>query len=417
MHVPIYQIHCGLLVVFIMKFQAKIPDTEQRRLKSNIWKIYLYRMLLGMVFPVPVIVLFWQNHGMNLTQIMVLQSIFATTMALLEMPSGYLADVIGRRKTLILAGCSNSIAVVVYSFSHHYSHFLVAEIFFACGFSLISGADAALIYDTLQAIGEDHRYQVVYGKLWFYILCAIGFSNILGGLIATINFRLTFYASVPFFLLAVVIAMTLREPPRKQLQVERGYLRELLDIFRYSFSRQLRWLIIFSGIVMGVNNAVLWFYQPYFKLCGLDIIYFGVVFASYQVVAAMSSKYAYKVESWLGSRHSLILLVVFVVAGYLLMGYFVFLFSFLFAFFQQFARGFSRIVISNYINQLTESDIRATVLSAQNLVMRLFYALLIPAAGRIADLTSVIQAMKILGLITIIGGTLMILILYREKIL
>ncbi len=47
-------------------------DTEQKQLKGNIRKIYLYRMLLGMIFPVSVVVLFWQNHGMSLTQIMIL---------------------------------------------------------------------------------------------------------------------------------------------------------------------------------------------------------------------------------------------------------------------------------------------------------------------------------------------------------
>ena len=47
-------------------------DTEQKQLKGNIRKIYFYRMLLGMIFPAPVVVLFWQNHGMSLTQIMIL---------------------------------------------------------------------------------------------------------------------------------------------------------------------------------------------------------------------------------------------------------------------------------------------------------------------------------------------------------
>lgn len=104
-------------------------------------------------------------------------------------------------------------------------------------------------------------------------------------------------------------------------------------------------------------------------------------------------------------------------ASYFLMSHVVFLFSFSFAFLQQFVRGFSRIVITDYVNQLTESDARATVLSVQNLMARLFYAMIIPFAGRIADLYGIIQALKILGVATVIVGTLMLMILHKERVL
>jgi MFS family permease len=142
-------------------------------IRANIRKIYLYRVLLGLIFPVPTIVLFWQEHGMSLTDVMVLQALFAGTMVLLEVPSGYLSDTIGRRKTLLLAGCANTVAVLIYSQAQHFFHFLLAEMCFACGFAFISGTDAALIYDTLAALDEESDYQKVYGKLYFYNLFAI----------------------------------------------------------------------------------------------------------------------------------------------------------------------------------------------------------------------------------------------------
>ncbi|MCP4406105.1 MAG: MFS transporter [bacterium] len=393
--------------------------SQEQQLRSNIRKIYVYRVLLGLIFPIPTIVLFWQNHGMSLTDVMLLQALFALAMVVFEVPSGYLADIAGRRKTFILAGISNSLAIAIYSQSQHFYHFLLAEICFAFGFSMISGADAALVYDSLLAIGEEERYQEIYGKLYFYNLFAIGGSSIVGGFIGAINYRWTFYASFPCFLAAIVVALSMVEPPRKKQLAQEGYLRELWRILQYCFVTRprLRWLIIYSGIVLGLNNAALWFYQPYFKLCGLPVAYFGVAFASYQVFAAVTSKYAYALEKRLGPSYSTIALTVTIGAGYFFMGYFVFLFSFLFAFFHQFARGFSRIVITDYVNQLTESTIRATVLSAQNLVMRLMYALLIPLAGNIADLTSIVQALQILGITTVLAGGTLLLILRQKKLL
>ena len=393
--------------------------THETQLRSNIWKIYLYRVLLGLIFPIPTIVLFWQNHGMSLTDVMLLQALFALAVVLFEVPSGYLADIAGRRTTLLLAGISNSLAIVIYSQGQQFYHFLLAETCFAFGFSMISGADAALVYDSLLAVGEEERYQEVYGKLYFYNLFAIGASSILGGFIGSLNYRWTFYASFPCFLAAIVVAFSMCEPPRKKLVAQEGYLRELWRILQYCFVTRprLRWLIIYSGIVLGLNNAALWFYQPYFKLCELPVAYFGVAFASYQIFAALTSKYAYKLEKRIGSSVSLIALVFTVGIGYFLMGYFVFLLSFLFAFFHQFARGFSRIVLTDYVNQLTDSDIRATVLSAQNLVMRLIYASLIPLAGKIADLTSIVQTLQVLGFTTVLAGGTLLLVLRQKKLL
>ena len=84
-------------------------------MNTNIRKIYSYRILLSMLFPVPTIVLFWQRHGMSLTDVMVLQSLFSIAMVVFEIPSGYLADIIGRKKTLIYAAIACLIAVVIYS--------------------------------------------------------------------------------------------------------------------------------------------------------------------------------------------------------------------------------------------------------------------------------------------------------------
>jgi hypothetical protein len=56
-------------------------------IKNNIWKLYLYKILSGMLFSVPIMVLFWQQNGLSLTDIMILQSIFAIFVVILEIPT------------------------------------------------------------------------------------------------------------------------------------------------------------------------------------------------------------------------------------------------------------------------------------------------------------------------------------------
>ena len=383
-------------------------------MKSNIWKFYLFNILSAMAFFVPVIVLFWQENGLNMSQIMILQSLFSLTVVFLEVPSGYFADIFGRKKTLILASLFMTIGIFTYSLGYNFYQFLVAEILWAFGISFISGTDSAFIYDTLKELKQEELYKKVIGNAVFCNLLAVSVASIAGGFIGKINFRWTFYAMLPFLILLILLSFSLKEPKRYKLIFKKNYLFELMKILQNALikNEKIRWLIIYSAIIAGFNNAVLWLYQPYFNLTGLDIFYFGFVFAAFNVIAAISSKYAHRIEEKLGQKYSLVLLIILVSGSYLLMSHFIYLFSFSFAFIQQFVRGFSRPVITDYINKLISSEVRATILSAQNLVGRLFYAAIIPIIGWIVDVYTLVQALFVLGVTSLIAG---IIILSQAK--
>ena len=248
---------------------------------------------------------------------------------------------------------------------------------------------------------------------------AIAFANILGGFIGKINLRYTLYASVPFFALMIPLALSMQEPLRHKLVFEKGYLRKIFETIKFNFreNNKLKWIIIYSGVIYAFNQSALWFYQPYFKLTGLDIMYFGFVFASFQVMAAITSKYAHKIEKKMGQKYSLIMLVFLVAGSYLLMSNFIFLFSFSFSFLQQFVRGFRGVVISDYINKLVSSDLRATILSMENFVGRLLYAIVVPIFGWVADVYSLVQALSIIGITALFSGVATLLIFRKNRLL
>ncbi len=76
---------------------------DRKKLEKNIQKMYLLKFISGMYFFVPIIVLFWQENGLNLTQIMILQSLFSFMVVTLEIPSGYFADVFGRKMSILIS--------------------------------------------------------------------------------------------------------------------------------------------------------------------------------------------------------------------------------------------------------------------------------------------------------------------------
>ena len=70
--------------------------------KDNIWKLYIIKGLMWFMLGMPIIVLFFQENGLTLQEVMILQGSYSLMIALMEIPSGYIADLFGRKKLWFL---------------------------------------------------------------------------------------------------------------------------------------------------------------------------------------------------------------------------------------------------------------------------------------------------------------------------
>lgn len=386
-------------------------------LESNIWKIYLFKMLYGFFLSIPIIVLFWQQNGLSMFQVMVLQGLFAVAVILLEVPSGYFADRYGRKVSLTLASVFATIGITAYSLGHGFIDFLIGETLWAVGVSLVSGADSAMFYDTLVEIGDEQKYKEMWGKASSYYMISAGVAAILGGLIADYNLRWALFAQIPIFASMIPLAYSLKEPEHHK-EVSEEESKTMKTVVTEVFQRKrLRNLVLYGAFIYAALQTAFWFYQPYFKLSGLDVAAFGFIFAGFNVVSALSSKYAHSIEDRLGKKISLVLLMVLVVASLSLMSSFVFILSFGFIALQQFVRGFSKPVISDYINKIVESSNRSTILSTHSLLGRVFMSVSMPVFGFLSDLYSITQALSLLAVTVFAVGSVFLLLLHTEDII
>lgn len=383
---------------------------DSRLFEKNIPKIYLFQIFKNaIVLAIPTVVLFWQDNGLSFVQIMVLQALFAAAVILLEVPTGYLADVAGRRLSMILSGGAMILAATVYGLGHNFAQFLIAEILIASSLALASGADSAIVYDSLKEVKREEEFKKIWGRCTWWMMASSAFFGLIGSFFAGISLRTPFFVAAIVSIVLIPIALSLYEPHHYRRVFKRNYLVEILETARTALvkNKELRRLIVFSAFIHFILQSAFWLYQPYIKAAGVDIVYFGAIFAAINIFAALVSNFTHAFERKLKPIYWLILMPVLVGGSYILMGLFVYAASVLLILAQQAVRGFSRVIFEDSINRLTDSERRATTLSLHSMAQRLPYALLLPLVGWATDVYGIAEAFIAMGVVGLaVGGAL-----------
>ena len=142
--------------------QAPTPDT--RSLERNLKLYPIFSAVCFTPVMLPVIVLFFEENGLSLSDIFLLQAAFGIAMVALEVPTGMVADRLGKRTSLILGESVLFVSMIGYASSDSFATFLAAELCMALGAALYSGAGSALLYDTLKALGREDEYTAREGR-------------------------------------------------------------------------------------------------------------------------------------------------------------------------------------------------------------------------------------------------------------
>src|SRR6056297_1328434 len=99
----------------------------------NIPRLYLIKISKWFMLYMPVVVLFYESNGLKMKDIMVLQAIYSVMIVLLEIPSGYMADVWGRKRTILTGAVLGMAGFMVYGVSYGFYGFLIAQVILGIG--------------------------------------------------------------------------------------------------------------------------------------------------------------------------------------------------------------------------------------------------------------------------------------------
>ncbi len=258
------------------------PSQSLRRVKLTYY-LYVTLFWFATVLPAAVQVLLIQARGFDLSQIGVVLGIYGFAVVLLELPTGGLADAIGRKRVTLLAlgFILASLAVLLVAFS--FVTLLAFAILSGAGRALSSGALEAWFIDSLQEVDPDAELQPALAVAGTFELFALGVGTLLSGVIPTFfgglpeegtaiftPFSMTIVFSIAMFVVTFLAVVLLVKEDRSRLgDAEVSGFGTIPNLIREAVGLSRRnptiLLLLGAASVGGFAlSGVETFWQPYF---------------------------------------------------------------------------------------------------------------------------------------------------------
>lgn len=332
-----------------------------------------------------------------------LGSVFAVTLiysaitfgsAVLEIPTGVIADRFGRRLSVILSHFADMIAVVMLAFGQSTLHFVFYAAAVAFASALSSGASDALLYDTLLALGRHGEYQKISGRNGAIGTVAVAIAGLVGGICATYSLRLPVLLSIVPFLGSACLSLLFVEPLRERREPENeSHARAALRLIIGQ-----KPLLIFAALLLVFDltmEPVYQLSQIFLRQNGIPVAMFGAITCIVMALRSCAALYGYVLAERIGKRPTLFLAMTlssvltwtatllsgWTAAAALILVYTLF--------------GILHPLMSHILNGYLHSRSRATALSIINLASSLGLSVMIPLMGYLSDHAGIRTAYRI----------------------
>ena len=389
---------------------STMAQTYERDLQY--YKFCLYGFFKNLRFFEPFLILFFLEKGLTYLQIGTLYAVREIVTNILEIPTGVVADAVGRRSTMISSFVAYVLSFVVFTITDSYTFLIGAMILFSFGEAFRTGTHKAMIFEHLTLHGWQDQKVHYYGhtRSWSQIGSAVSALIAAGIVFSSGSFRVVFlYSTIPYVLdliLMVTYPRTLegnrnREKHRSLGQSVVKTAREFIFAFRNAVMlRAVANLSLFSGFYKAAKDYL----QPVLQTLALSLpillalesrqrssMVIGVVYFCIFLLTSFSSRFSGRIAERLKSL--CLVLNASLVVGYamgILSGLFLLLampiVSVVLYLVLYMVHNLRRPAGIAYFADMLNTDILATALSAESQASSLAAAILAPIMGFLADL-------------------------------
>ncbi|MEP5568666.1 MAG: MFS transporter [Halioglobus sp.] len=380
----------------------------KRSLENNISAIYLLGFFTAFLVVVPVFVPLLQGYGLSMTQVLQTQALFALTIAVCEVPSGYIADMWGRRNAILVGSGLNAVGFFSLLWADSFVDFLIYEFILGVGFSLVSGADLALLYDTELHLRERGKREgsgasKSLSRLISVEAAASGAAGIAASLLLLWSMESVVVVQAFTGFAPFLLALLLVEAPRPATIEEpnAGHSDNARKIFELLLvGKPVVFWTAFAITVCGLLGVyTFWIYQKYWELQGVPLEYFGYIWAAFALTVSVSARFSDALEQRFGYRSVLVLIAILPLAGLLGMAFGAGWLGVIFGLAIQISRGLSLSLFYEALNRRVPGEFRATVNSIVSLGVRSTFIVTGPLLGLALDSQG--MQVTLLGLLAI----------------
>lgn len=392
------------------------------------YKFCAYGFLKNLDFFDPFLILFFREKGLSFLEIGTLYALREIMINIFEIPTGMLADTMGRRRTLVSAFAFYIVSFIIFYFSGSYSLFVVAIVFYGYGDAFRSGVHKAMIFEYLKLKNWHDQKAHYYGHTRSWSQTGSAVSAVIAGALVFItgSYSIVFIAAtLPYLLDLILIASYPKELDGKKRvhsrsQILQSFKETFLDFVSAITNTFVLGAILTQAVYTGYYKAVKDYLQPVLKTLALalPILTFAQGEKRAAIVVGIVYFFIYMATAWM-SRHSgrfaerypnlvrplnytmLVGLTAGALSGILFHIGWLWVSIALFVFILLIENLRKPIGIAAVADQL-EKDIMATAMSAESQAETLVAAILAPILGYFADLYGVGPAITIASVLLLV---------------
>jgi MFS family permease len=370
---------------------AALTPADRRAYAANIRRFYLYKFLNNLHLWLPIWVLYLQQtRGLSLTQVTLLEAPFWLVIVLSEVPTGAVADRWGRKVSLLLGCLIYAVAIAIFGIAENFPLIMLSYLTWGVSMTLSSGADSALAYESLAAIGREDEFRKVIGRAQACMIGAALLGMLIGApLAAATSLTVPIFTGSVVGLLAALVVLTLREPPRHEQEAHLPYLQIIRDAARFTLDHPpLRAMLTLQAVVMVTSMVSVIFVQPFMVEYGVPVRDFGLLTAPLRIFSILGSLMAYRLVARAGEQRVTYALTIGCVAAMLVLGLLPSVLAIVMFAVLGFCNATFDPVARDFINRHSPQHMRATLGSVAQMASGALLMIAAPLTGAVADRTS-----------------------------
>jgi MFS family permease len=293
---------------------------------------------------------------------------------LFEIPSGYISDLFGHKKTLLLSKVLMIICTFLYIFADHWIFFLLAAIASSAAWAFQSGTLSAIVHNTMGALGRENEFTKYFSKVSANISLISALLLVAVPFFTEINILIPFYIALALDFVGLAAVWFITEPSTVHKNSETNHKEQLKNksiktIFLESKNLNFLPYIFFSSFLGAIGYAVVSFKEVYLISINFPLAFVGFVSGLSRLTWFFTGHFAHIVEEKVTfkqlQKYKLISTsTLYIMAGYISNPYLIVI---IFALDVGVWRGLSSINSRYFMNHyVKDKKYKATVISMQN---------------------------------------------------